>query len=257
MDKGIVIFAYDTEYSYTKIAEANAKQIKQLTDISITLITDTLVNSKYFDSVIITDTPDSSVRLDQAVKTTTWKNHNRCNAYTLSPYDRTLLIDADYFIHNPNTFKLFESNQDIAVARTFIDYVSGHAVDKKWLSEFGIANCWATLLYFRKTEFAEQVFSRVEYIRDHWAYYQTLYRFNNIFRNDYAFALALHELSAGKQTTEFDHSYPIRNVHAGHLMFHEKDILITDDLAVMMGRDNVHIMNKLMAEEYANRILNG
>ena len=156
-----------------------------------------------------------------------------------------------------NTFKLLDTDQDIAVARQYIDYITNNALDKAWLSEFGIANCWATLMYFRKTEFTKTVFESVGYIRNHWEYYQTLYRFYNKFRNDYAFAIALHELSGGKITNEFDHPYPIKNIHSGHVLLFEKNILIGDDIAVTLGSDNLHIMDKNIALQYANGLLNG
>jgi hypothetical protein len=54
---------------------------------------------------------------------------------------------------------------------------------------------WATAIIFKKSQRAKAIFDMVKYVKQRYNYFCELYRidFKN-FRNDYAFAIALHQL---------------------------------------------------------------
>jgi hypothetical protein len=63
---------------------------------------------------------------------------------------------------------------------------------------------WATVIYFRKTTKVKMIFEMVNYVKKNYKHFRNLYRikFRN-FRNDYAFAIALHQLNGMIPYKEF------------------------------------------------------
>ena len=69
------------------------------------------VESKYFTHIILTEEQSKgegpntnldknirSMRVGDKTITLPWKNHTRPNAYELSPFDQTILIDSEYYV---------------------------------------------------------------------------------------------------------------------------------------------------------------
>ena len=79
------------------------------------LVTDTVsVGDNYdaFDIVIYTDSGlGTNTRHFSDVGTVTWHNLNRMDAYTLTPYSQTLLLDADYVVASNQLKVLFEEQK--------------------------------------------------------------------------------------------------------------------------------------------------
>ena len=115
MKNGVLIFAQNnSSVDYIKLAIFAAKQAKKYLDLPVSVVTDSptwLLESQPdhpFDKIIEVHDPSlrqKKVFFDGSLfsKTLEWKNFARNQAYTLSPYDTTLVIDSDYII-NSNTF---------------------------------------------------------------------------------------------------------------------------------------------------------
>ena len=86
MTRGYVVMAHG---GYVDMATALAESIKKTQgEVSgISIITDQPCDSKLFDHVI-------PVGID-ITSNTAWKIHNRAFFYDLSPYDETVILDAD------------------------------------------------------------------------------------------------------------------------------------------------------------------
>jgi hypothetical protein len=55
---------------------------------------------------------------------------------------------------------------------------------------------WATVFVFRKTAKAKQIFDMIKYVKQHYQYFNELYRiYAKNLRNDYVFAIALQQLN--------------------------------------------------------------
>lgn len=192
MTQGAVIFAIgNAAIDYVAMAVWSAKRIQRFLQLPTTLITDQSVNDPVFDQVIrINSTPSERSRwfadLDQSVS---WNNLDRCDAFDLSPYDRTLLLDADYVVN---------SNQLLTVL----------GEDRFWCHRYAYAvgtgeTCdifgrhqhpmyWATVMMFDRTAESSFIFDSMRMIRDNWQHYRDLYHIDNaMFRNDYALSIAL------------------------------------------------------------------
>jgi hypothetical protein len=195
MSKGIVIFAYNGAYDYVDMARTSAALAKRHLKLPVTLITDQAVDYPEFDTVIVeqpTD-PEQLKMTDGELKP--WHNQNRSTVYTLTPYEQTLLIDADYFVMNSRLKHLFDTNLDFACYNTAND-ITGIAQLEGNIGNTSIPMQWATVVYFRRSDLAESVFNFMEYIKQHYEFYSLMYNFRaDKYRNDYALSIAIQTLT--------------------------------------------------------------
>lgn len=202
MSKGVLIFAYNSKIDYIGIATIAAKLVKKHLGLPVTIVTDTdQVDQSVFDTVIVKNLTGNSFervfKYSDHSERTPWHNQNRSSAYDLSPYDQTLLIDADYLMFNGSLSKLFDTNLEFAC----YDYV--HEITG-WdglqtgarVGYPGIHMQWATVVYFTKCPLAESIFSFMQIIKDNYKYYASLYNFTTeLFRNDYTLSIAVQAMS--------------------------------------------------------------
>lgn len=216
MSKGVLIFANNNkEIDYFKIACANSLLIQKNLGIkNITLVTDNhtmdwankamskdFVNN-CFENIIVEER-DYSIENRRLYKDTSYKsermpfyNFTHYKAYEYSPYDETLFIDADYLIMSDALNKCWGSQNDFMINAEVVDINSSRTPFPKYIDHFSIPLYWATVIYFRKSEMAQTLFNLVKHVKDNYSYYKDLYAFNNgLFRNDYAFSVAVHMMN--------------------------------------------------------------
>ena len=202
MSKGIVIFAYNGAYDYVDMARTSAALAKRYLNLPVTLITDQPVDDPVFDSVIIQERTDPVQLKITDGELKPWHNQNRSTAYNLTPYDQTLLIDADYFVMNSRLKHLFDTDLEFACYDTANDVSDVMMLETK-IGNTSIPMQWATVIYFTKNELAESVFNFIEYIKQHYEFYSLMYNFRaDKFRNDYALSIAIQTLT-GYNTGNF------------------------------------------------------
>lgn len=195
MSKGIVIYAYNGAYDYVEMARVSAALAKKHLNLPVTLITDNAVDHSEFDTIILqprTD-PVQLKRTDGELKP--WHNQNRSTVYNLSPYDQTLLIDADYFIMNGRLAHLFDTDIEFACYNSANDVTHRRTLERT-IGHNSIPMQWATVIYFTKCQLAESVFEFMQYIKQHYEFYSLMYNFRpDKFRNDYALSIAIQTLT--------------------------------------------------------------
>lgn len=201
MSNGCVIFAIDNgDFEYTRLADVAAGLVKKHLGIPTTIITNKIPTLKYAADYILIDADTYSMRTMYDKKDCVkikWFNHTRPCAYELSPYDKTILIDADFLMFNESLKKLFETDQDFLCWRDVYDPTGRDGFRmSKLVSEYSIQNAWATVCYFTKSDKAKDVFDMMKYVRDNYDYYHRLIGVQaEPYRNDFALAIALHALS--------------------------------------------------------------
>lgn len=189
MTTGALIFAYNNEtIDYMAMAEWSAKNIERHLGIPTTIITGRAQgnNSRHFTDV----------------GTVTWHNLNRMDAYSLSPYDQTLVLDADYVVASDQLKTVLDSKEDFLCHRWAYD-VTGEN-DFSGLNYFGRHNMpmwWATVMMFRRSKQAELIFGMMQMIRDNWTHYRNLYGNTVVtYRNDHALSIALNTVNGHQQS---------------------------------------------------------
>ena len=180
MTIGALIFARNNEeIDYVAMAEWSACNIKRHLGIPTHIITDTA--------------PNNNTRHFTDIGNVTWHNHNRMDAYHLSPWDRTLVLDADYVVASDQLKVLLEIDQDFLAHRQAYDVTGCNNFEG--LNYFGnnrMPMWWATVMMFRKSNHARLIFESMQMIRDNWGHYRNLYKNTTAtYRNDHALTIAL------------------------------------------------------------------
>lgn len=183
MTTGALIFAYNNEHiDYLKMAQWSANNIQRHLGIPTTIITDKnptqSTNSRWFADLNTT---------------VTWHNENRSDAYDLSPYDRTLLIDADYVVASNQLKSLLEADQEFLTPRWAYDVTGLQPFDdNNYFGRNQMPMHWATVIMFRRSQKVRLIFDLIKMIRDNWQHYRNLYGITrSTFRNDFALSIAM------------------------------------------------------------------
>jgi hypothetical protein len=226
MSKGFLIFAHNNEeVDYGKLALTCSLMLKsKLKHNDVCLVTDQgtidwlrksmgeeMVNYAFqhievlsYDVVKAKNAMRNFRDSASTTKSLTWLNSTRSSAYELSPFDETIMIDSDVLVQD-NMFDLVWGNdEDILINREVLtlEYKKPHANEIR-LDGMGIPMYWATQVYFRKGERAKLLFELVEHIKQRYEYYQYVYEFpGKLFRNDYAFSIAIHMLNGFLENNE-------------------------------------------------------
>lgn len=221
MTNGVVLIAHNNEeIDYFRIACANAQMIRKNLKVPVTLVTD---NGSYswgktslgqdridsiFDQIIEVDrnwefrNPRIYSDTKYTNKTLEFYNCRHWQIFELSPYDETLFIDADYLIMSDSLNQCWGSTHDIMIDNRI--YSNFGNIETRLIDDFGISLYWATVVYFKKTDFARHFFNLISYIEDNYQYFRDLYTIRSgMFRNDNAFSIAVHTMKGfaeGKQS---------------------------------------------------------
>lgn len=192
MTTGAVIFAVgDTAIDYAAMAAWSAARIQCHLGLPTTLITDQDITEPSFDQVIrINSVPSERTRwFDDLAQSVPWNNLDRCDAFDLSPYDRTLLLDADYVVNSDRLLTVL--NQDRFWCHRYA-YAAGTGPILDHFGRHQHPMYWATVIMFDRNAESGFIFDSMRMIRDNWQHYRDLYHIDNaLFRNDYALSIAL------------------------------------------------------------------
>jgi len=196
---GALIFAFNSDLDYVSIAVANAVLIKKNLNIPVTLITDSPIDNTIFDQVKVVEnhsTNKRAFRWDSGVETVNWKNSGRYSAYELSPYDTTVLLDADYFVFTDKLAQILNSNVEITAFDSVYDVSGKNSFEiDRYINFNSLQMYWATVIVFKKSSFVKQVFDLWKQVAENWNHYRVLYNFKSAtYRNDFAFTIALNTL---------------------------------------------------------------
>lgn len=205
MTRGALIFAFDNgAINYVKLAAWTAENIKRHLGIPVALVTDidVVMASDAFDRVIISDRCEGNGRYFSDIKDTVpWHNKTRPDAYDLSPWDETLVLDADYVIASDQLQTLFGINRDFQAYRWTYDITNtSDFAEFNYFGRYGMPMWWATVMYFRRSVATEYIFDTMKMVRDNWRHYCDLYASRRgSYRNDHALSIALNLINGHTQ----------------------------------------------------------
>jgi len=283
MSRGIIVFAQNNGYvNYAKQACACAgyvrKHLSLYDEICLVTNTETLESEKklideFFDNVIVSDTfqPDNVRLFKDTTRDTeyaSFRNMGRSDVYELSPYDETLVIDSDYFIMNNVLDQVWNSANDVMINCKYRDVSERHKDNITYLDNFSIPMYWATVFYFKKSDFAENLFTLISHIKYNYKYYYYLYNCSgNLFINDFAFSMALHILNCSvafdvpslpidylNNSFDLDDIFRV-NSHDDIIMYCADAERITDHLLSRFTCTDLHIMNKKAVSRFIDDFL--
>lgn len=202
------------------------------------------------ETVTLYDTPWTA-------RTVPWRVQSRLEAYDLSPFDETLLIDNDYLVMNNRLDLLWGSYDDYAMTTRGLTLENReYTPEEQWLDPSTIRRYRTTALWFRKSPAAEALFDLARHVHNNWEHYQNVYQFmGDVFRNDYAFSVAAHILSGSTGELAPDLPIPLLSspeyddmidvTERGGLRFFVNDREETWRFRIdTIEKRNVHVMNK-------------
>lgn len=164
MTRGYLVFA---QGGYVELAELLAKSIKatQTTVTNISIVTDQKVNSTLFDYVIAIPTVDMAERFN-------WKVHNRAYSYDLSPYDETVMLDADMiFLDDVSHWWDSLSQHPLLITNKVKTYRNTWVTNSPYRKTFvsnKLPNCYSAFCYFKKDPSTYEFFELLKSIIANW-----------------------------------------------------------------------------------------
>jgi len=205
MTAGVLIFAYNNEHiDYLAMANWSAKNIRRHLGLPVAVVTDQAPPDNYkFEQIILAKTEGNNRRnFTDLPKTVTWYNGNRMDAYHLSPWSQTLVLDADYVVASNQLQTVLNLDQDFVAHQTAYAVTNDSAFDEN--NVFGrnrMPMSWATVMMFRRSKQAEMIFDCMTMIKQNWDHYRGLYGVaKGTYRNDYALSIALNIVNGHTQT---------------------------------------------------------
>jgi hypothetical protein len=202
MTRGALIFAFNNEQTdYVAMARWSAGRIRRHLNIPVAIVTDTDPGDPRvsgFDQIITSNAASGGTRwFEDYQSTVTWHNAGRVDAYNLTPWDHTLVLDADYVVCSDVLNRLWEIDTDFLCHRKAWDTKTGQALDG--LNTFGQTKMpmwWATVMCFKKTNVSQYIFDAMTMVRENWQHYRDLYQIDRAtYRNDFALSIALGVVS--------------------------------------------------------------
>jgi hypothetical protein len=218
LSQGVVIFAFNNEQTdYIAMAAWSAKNIRRHLNLPVALVTDNpeAAAEHDFEHIIATVADTGGSRYFEDYSTTvTWHNAGRINAYELSPFDQTLVLDADYVVASDALLEVLTIPQQFAAFKDAFDPSS--MTNLETFGAYNMPMWWATVMMFRRGNISQYIFDSMQMIRNNWQHYRDLYGIHQSnYRNDYALSIALG-LVAGTEQSVHEIFFPMLNVMPDH-----------------------------------------
>lgn len=214
MTIGALLYAFDGDICYTALAIKCAEKIQKHLSMPVSLVTDSPIENKVFDQIILVDKMPSKNRRWWAdtEQSTSWLNYSRSRALELSPYNRTLLMDVDYVVNSNCLNSLMDANGSFYAHRS----VRSIQLPEIRQQTFGTKNTdmwWATVVVFDKSNFSKDIFEIWQMVESNYKYYADFFGFDAVqFRNDFALSIALLVANGGTPSYHCEIPWPLMNV---------------------------------------------
>jgi len=197
---------------------------------------------------------------ENTLEKTEWNNIGRFSALDLSPYDETILLDSDYIVQSNTLANYFGCDHDFLCHNKSWD-VTGNDVFRhdQYMTQNKFEMRWATVIYFKKTEKAKQIFKTWCSVYENYNYYSKLFGFRRTpFRNDFAMSIA-HQICSGyKNSYTFNHDLPALSSSDSVLDYNKGKWLLKyaykNSYNIMRYTGDLHVMNKHSLLDIADKL---
>jgi hypothetical protein len=218
------------------------------------------IDLKLFDQIITSDGFTAQVKRyhDELL---TFQNFDRCQAWDLTPYDETIIIDTDVVVQSTMLNKLWGSAHNM-IACQKSRHVLGHPhTEFDYVSPHGVKFFWATEFYFRKNDESQLFFETCKWIKDNYWWHAKIHDFDSrLVRNDFLWSLAIHYLggAAGSDWMPImPWTLPYSMDRGMILELTDRSVVLgheSNQLCRVTGKD-VHVMNKIDLQTHARKEL--
>ena len=282
------MFAHNnSEIDYFRMAVVNALLVKRHLGVPVCVVTDQdsynfaveSMGEDIIDSAISTikfvDTDHNFRRANTKIyrdtvhkqKKLPFYNINRCDAYDLSPFEQTLLIDTDYLILSDTLNACWDNRNPFMMNYSWQDINFERKLELDFVAPASITMYWATVVYFTRDEFSENFFTLCKHIRENTSYYRDLYKWSeSTYRNDYVFSIAAHMIngledrSIPQLPTKLYKTFDFDDVHStpsdSEIILYTEKTDTPGDFILSRWRDlDLHVMNKWALNRISDQML--
>lgn len=245
MKKGVLLFCFDTpEVKYHKVLERCVSLVNKNLGLDTTVITN-IETFKQIQPLGMINYKLIEPNRTNKLLGRPWYQVERHMAYDLSPYDKTLLMDIDYFCYTNNLLEFLDSEEDFLIHDKAYDVVTGNR-GYEFTRHSIIPIVWATVIMFKKTQYAKSIFDTVGYVKQHWPYFCDLYRLRSRnYRNDYAFSIALNQVNGNLMPKLLPTRIPHLSRDAKVVEFTENGLIYRyKDTVGKLENQDIHVLNK-------------
>ena len=215
MSKGFLIFAQNTTtVDYIQQAYALALSIKasqsEVTEVS--LVTNDIVSELYihaFDKVIAVPWTESASPLQA---------ENRWKLYHVTPYDETIVLDADMLmLEDITTWWTYCANYDLKFCSQIKNYKLDKVADtyhRKTFIANKLTSPYVALHYFKKSQSAYDFYKTLEFVCNNWQWCYSKFaseEYQNWLSMDLAVAIAIE--ITGMHDAVIDNCSPLEFIH--------------------------------------------
>lgn len=195
----LVLVQNSTDTNYLRMAYALALSIKnsQTTVNNISIVTDIDIDSistdikSVFDKIIPIPWGDNAVGSE-------WKIENKWKYYYITPYDETVILDADMiFPCDISHWWDILSTQDVYITdkpHTFNGNIITSTMYRAAFIDNNLPNVYTAFMYFKKSAIASELFKMVDFIFQNWVTFYNEYLLESrpkVLSGDVAYALAI------------------------------------------------------------------
>lgn len=283
MNKGCLIFAHNSRnLDYSLLSIISGGLAKKNLEVPVSLVTDQStvdwmksnktmnLAEKVFENIILAPRPETDnkrlLKDGASSQTIPFINFNRSDAYQLSPYDKTLLIDSDYLILSKKLNNYWDVDGAVKISSSIKDLGddrSGYL--DRYISDTGVRLIWATAVMFEKNSQSELFFNTLTTVKNNYSYFADIFRFSDrIYRNDIAFSVTKHILDgfSNDTSTDLPHLYTsldkdmlIDVKDNGKLIFANSKKMSDDYYLTSVNEVDIHVMNKQSIVRNAEKLL--
>jgi len=248
MGRGVLLYCFNTpDVAYHRIANRCVRLIEKNLGLPTTIVCDSFTLSQWQSrpdcNFVTTDVIDrTNTKLSKP-----WYNAERHLAYDHSPYDHTIVMDVDYFCFTDKLVRLMDTDYDFLIHKNAHDVTDRNTM--QYNREAMLDLVWATVLIFRKTDRVKKIFDTVRLIKNNYQHFCNLYRISYTnFRNDYAFAIALNQLSGFVGYDSIPGAIATVPADANIVNINDEGITISImDKQCTLQHQDLHVLNKEIA----------
>ena len=245
MTKGVLLYCFDTPHvSYSKITDRCISLIERNLNLPVTVVTDadTKLRIKSDCDTHVVDIEKGNTKFSKP-----WYNLERHLAFEHSPYVRTVVMDVDYFCYSYKLVRLANTESDFLLHKHAHDVIKSEKME--YHRDAMLDLVWATVLIFKKTPRTKAIFDTVRLVKQNYQHYCNLYRITYPnFRNDYAFAIALNQISGHGDYDIIPDSIATVPADAEILNLEENGAVVRwNDITIKLCDQDLHFLTKEVA----------
>lgn len=246
-DQGFLLFNHQSSVDYNSIAKTCVTRLKKFfPNTPIAVCGDPI---DIADHHIPTQPIKNNRVFNGGIKD--WFNLGRSQAYDLTPFDNTIILDTDYVVNSCQLQLLFDSHYPLLMHKKF--FMLNKNQYQTWpLGQSGIDMYFATVLKFSKNAETQKFFKIWNEVLENYSYYANIYGFSSTLkRNDYAVTIALMQMNNFAHNSHCEIPWPkiIADLTVDIVNLNDHGAVLKDQHSTINLQQDVHVLKK---ESFAN-----